>query len=147
MDQPDIPEDPSSSKFLASITTFKDSLDLFISFKFRVEVTCKEPMLDTVAKDPMLDRAAYQDVKLDTCQSLLRSGICSNYEVFSQCLGSPQPLLLSSPPRSSQVSSLGATEWWDRFVSLLQHGGAELNPGNLLDRCKCLMALSPSNIY
>jgi hypothetical protein len=29
-------------------------------------------MLDSVAKNLMLDWAAYQDVKLDTCQSLLR---------------------------------------------------------------------------
>ena len=76
------PDNPSSSKTLASITTYKDSLDLFISFKFRVEVIAREPMLDSIAKDPMLDSvtkdpmldcAAYQNVKLDTCWSLLRS--------------------------------------------------------------------------
>ena len=82
MDQPDFSENPSSSKTLVSITTYKDSLDLFISFKFRVEVIAREPMLDSIAKEPMLDSVAkdpkldwtaYQDVKLDTCWSLLRS--------------------------------------------------------------------------
>ena len=44
----DIPEDPSSSKFLPSIITYKDYLllDLFISFKFRVELITKKPILD-----------------------------------------------------------------------------------------------------
>ena len=36
-DQPDFPEDPSSDKFLASILTYKDSLDLDLS-KFKVEL-------------------------------------------------------------------------------------------------------------
>jgi hypothetical protein len=78
----DFSEDPSSSKALVSIIAYKDFLDLIISFKFRVKVInrepmldiiTKEPILDSVAKDPMLDWAAYQDVKLDTCWSLLRS--------------------------------------------------------------------------
>jgi hypothetical protein len=38
-DQPDFPEDPSSDKFLASILTYKDSLDLDLSIsKFKVEL-------------------------------------------------------------------------------------------------------------
>jgi hypothetical protein len=82
MDQPDFSDDPSSRKTLVNITTYKDSLDIFISFKFIVEAIAresmldsitKEPMLDSVAKDPMLDWAAYQDAKLDTCWSLLRT--------------------------------------------------------------------------
>ena len=101
----DFSEDPISSKALVSITAYKDSLDLSISIKFRVEVSArepmldsiaKEPMLDSVAKDPMLDRAAYQDVWLDTGH-FSEAEICSNpFEVFFKCLGFPQPI--SSPP-------------------------------------------------
>jgi hypothetical protein len=64
MDQPDFSEDPSSSKTLVSITTYKDSLDLFIPFKFRVLFTAKKPMLDIIAKEPMLDSVA-KDPMLD----------------------------------------------------------------------------------
>ena len=101
------PEDPSSSKFLPSITTYKDSLDLFISFKFRVEVT---------AKVPMLDWTAIKMSSLTLARSLLRSGICSNCEVFSQCSGSPQLLPSFHQPLQHlrQVFFSGAAEW---FVS------------------------------
>ena len=54
----DFLEDPSSSKFLPSITSYKDYLDLFISYKLRVDVTTREPMLDSFAKDLMLDSIA-----------------------------------------------------------------------------------------
>ena len=68
--QTSLKKDPSSSKLLPSIITYKDYLllDLVsISFKFRVELFMYEgPMLDSIAKESMLDWAAYQDVKLDT---------------------------------------------------------------------------------
>jgi hypothetical protein len=69
----DFPEDPSPSKFLLRIITYKDSLllDLFISFKFRVEFSMHEgPMMDSITKKPVLDWAVYQYVKMDTYWSL-----------------------------------------------------------------------------
>ena len=66
-DQPDIPEDPSSDKFLASILTYKDSMDLDLSIsKFIVELKMYEgPMLDSIAKEFMLDSIA-REFMLDT---------------------------------------------------------------------------------
>jgi hypothetical protein len=91
MDQPDFSEDPSSSKTPVSITTYKISLDLFISFKFRVVVTAKEPILDSIAKEPMLDTvgkhpmldwAAIRMSSWAPARSLLGSRICPNYRGF-----------------------------------------------------------------
>jgi hypothetical protein len=103
----DFLEDLSSRKFVPSITRYDDSLDLFISYKFRVEVTNKEPMLDSfakdlildsIAKDRMLDWAANQDEKLDTCQSLLGVGICSNQQGILPALGFSSPTTSSRHP-------------------------------------------------
>ena len=58
--QLDYPEvNPSSSQCLTRSITYKGSmLDLFISFKSRVDLFMYE--------GPMLDWSAYQEVKLDT---------------------------------------------------------------------------------
>jgi hypothetical protein len=93
---------------VSNITTYKDSQYLFISINFRVEVIVKEPMLDSVAEDPMLEWASYQDVRVDTCWSLLRSrDLLQPIQGFSLRISFPQPLL-SSFFTSFQ---LGAAEW------------------------------------
>ena len=80
----------------------------------------KDLMLDSVAKDPMLDWAANQDVKLDTCQSLLGAGICSNQRGFLPALGFSSPTSSSHHPCKPplQVFISGAAEWSDSFLSL-----------------------------
>jgi hypothetical protein len=108
MYQPDDPEDPSSSKFLPSITTYKDSLDLFISIKFRVEVIAKDPRLDSVTKDPMLDWAAYQDVRMDTWPvTSQKQGFAPTPSRFSPSAWVFLNLFFLLHPQSSQVSSWG----------------------------------------
>ena len=62
-------KDPSSSKFQPSSIIYEGSLllDLFISFKSRVDLVMYEgPRLFIIAKEFMLDWSAYQEVKPDT---------------------------------------------------------------------------------
>ena len=67
--QPDYPEvNPSSSQCLTSSIAYKGSmLDLFISFKSRVDPFMHEgPLLEIIAKESMLDWSSYKAVKLIT---------------------------------------------------------------------------------
>ena len=125
----DFLEDPSSSKFLPSITSYKDYLDLFISYKFRVDVSYlgayagqlrQGPHAGQRCQGPIMDWEANQDVKLDTCQSLLGAGICYNQRGFLPALGFSSPTSSSHHPCKPplQVFISGAAEWSDSFLSL-----------------------------
>ena len=69
-------------------------LDLFISYKFRVNLFIYEgPRLDIIAKESMMDWSSYQEYKLDTkLVASLRRYMLITLLRFSPSTWVPQPL-------------------------------------------------------